>query len=406
MSKPYNKMKNYYLFLLPCLAIAIPQSCNQFKQYTIRNAGGEDVIDSAVVMARADVITHMDDTATTAPFILVKSESGELLPSQCDDMDGDGKWDELAILCDLEAGEIKIITFEVSDTQPRFPVRTNIRFGRMVKPFEDVTGDLRMKTNDTKYTAPVYQMEGPAWENDRIAFRNYYDARNGIDIFGKTTVNMVMDSVGVNGREYHTLADWGMDILKVGNSLGAGAIAIGIGDSLYRVGPCDEGKYRLVAEGPVRAILELTYKNVPAATRLYQVTHQITIYAGGRSYWSKVWVNNLQGDEELVTGIVNLHNIQADSFATGNKKILYALGNQGFSDELLGMGLIVPADQLVRYCEAPATGNGIVSTHLASIKLNNESPSEYRFMAAWENSDPQIKDKDYFVRLLQAEAIK
>jgi len=50
------------------------------------------------------------------------------------------------------------------DQLPEFPARTNIRFGRVTKPFEEVTGDLRMKTRDTKYTAPVYQMEGPAWK--------------------------------------------------------------------------------------------------------------------------------------------------------------------------------------------------------------------------------------------------
>lgn len=399
-------MKKYYLFILSGLAISTLQSCRQLNEFSIRNPGSQDVVDSVVVMAHAEVYKYLDDTLTTLPFVLVKSEYGELIPSQCDDLDGDGKWDELAFLCDFEAGELKKIYLEGSDTQPRFPVRTNIRFGRMMKPFDEVTGDLRMKTNDTKFTAPVFQMEGPAWENDRIAFRNYFDARNGIDIFGKTTTDMVMDSVGVNGREYHTLADWGMDILKVGNSLGAGAIAIGIGDSLYRVGPCEEGKYRLVAEGPVRAILELTYKNVPAGNRLYQVTHQITIHAGGRSYWSKVWVNDLQGDEELVTGIVNLHNIPADTLANGNKRILYALGPQGFSGELLGMGLIVPADQLVRYWEAPSSGNGIVSTHLVTMKLNKEKPAEYRFMAAWETSDPQITDKNYFVQLLKAEAVK
>ena len=294
----------------------------------------------------------------------------------------------------------------MTDSLPQFPVRTNIRFGRMEKPFEEVTDDLRMKTNDTKYTAPVYQMEGPVWENDRIAFRNYYDARNGMDIFGKTTVEMVMDSVGVNGRDYHTLADWGMDILKVGNSLGAGAIAIGIGDSLYRIGACEEGKYRLVTEGPVRAILELTYRNVPAGDRLYQVVHQITIYAGGRSYWSKVWVSDLQGDEELVTGIVNLHNIPADTLAHAKMNIMYSLGNQGYSGELLGMGLLVKGDQLKRFWEAPLSGSGIVNTHLVSISLNIDKPSEYRFVAAWENSEPQIKNKEYFLHLLREEAGK
>jgi hypothetical protein len=399
-------MKNYNLKIFGyCLVIAAIQACNHDKVYEINNPGNEDVIDLAVVLNRAEVNKYLADTSSKLP-VVVKDEAGELLPSQCDDMNEDGKWDELAFLCDLEVGENKKVYFETSDTLPVFPIRTNIRFGRMVKPFEEVAGDVRMKTNDTKFTAPVYQMEGPAWENDMIAFRNYYDARNGIDIFGKRTPVMVMDSVGVNGRDYHALADWGMDILKVGNSLGAGAIAIGMGDSVYRVGPCEEGRYRHITEGPVRAILELTYKNVPAADRLYNITHQISICAGDRFFRSKVWVSNLQGDEELVTGIVNLHEIPADTLTEGTVKIMFALGNQGMSGEVLGMGLLLPASQFKKYWEATSKGSGIVSTHLVSLALKKDVPTEYCFMAAWEMQDQQVKDKAYFVKLLKTAARK
>ncbi len=145
-------------------------------------------------------------------------------------MDGDGSWDELVFLCDLGTGESRKLIFEPVEptAYPVFNVRTHLRFCRANEPYDTAWGDLRMKTNDTKFTVPVYQMEGPAWENDIVGFRNYYDARNGIDIYGKRVHEMVLDSVGVKGRDYHELADWGMDILKVGNSLGAGAIAIGI----------------------------------------------------------------------------------------------------------------------------------------------------------------------------------
>jgi hypothetical protein len=395
--------KTTFLPVVCCLILTL--SCQKDPVFKVSNSSDIDISDFAVVVNRTEVNRYLADT-TSDKIVIVKDVKGELLPSQCDDFDKDGRWDELAFLCNLKAGEVIKIFFEQVDSQPSFPVRTNIRFGRMTKPFADVTGDLRMKTNDTKFTAPVYQMEGPAWENDMVAFRNYYDARNGIDIFGKRTTDMALDSVGVNGREYHTLADWGMDILKVGNSLGAGALAIGIGDSLYRVGPCEEGKYRLVTEGPVRAILELTYKNVPAGGRFYNITHLIAIYAGDRFYRSKVWIDNAIGDEKLVTGIVNLHNIEADTLSEGNTKILYSLGNQGFSGETLGMALLIPENQLVRYREAPDSGNGIVNTHLAELKTNIDEPSEFCFFTAWETREPLVKDTAFFEGLLKQAALR
>ena len=384
--------------IIPLLGILV--ACQSGRTYDISNPGDADIMDQATVLSRSEITTYLTDSSGMF-FVAAKDGNGEWLPTQCDDMDGDGIWDELVFLSDLEAGETKKITLERMDQLPEFPARTNIRFGRVTKPFEEVTGDLRMKTSDTKYTAPVYQMEGPAWENDLIAFRNYYDARNGIDIFGKRTSDLVLDSVGLNGRDYHTLADWGMDILKVGNSLGAGAIAIGIGDSLYRIGPCEAGTYRLITEGPVRAILELYYRNVPAGNRTYSVTHRISLYAGDRFYRSKIWISDLQGDEELVAGIVNLHDVPADTLSEGNLKIIYSQGNQGISGEMLGMGLIIPVGQFKRIREAPVSGQGIVSTHLASIALDKEVPAEYCFLAAWEMQDPQVKEKDYFIGLLK-----
>jgi hypothetical protein len=395
-------MKQTPVLLLGILVMVM--SCQNAATYKVRNNTKEDLTDLAYVISRSDVKKIVTDT--TKRFIVAKDEAGKWLPSQCDDLNGDGRWDELAFLCDLKAGEIKKVVFVATDSMPIFPIRTNIRFGRMTKPFEEVTGDLRVKTNDTKYTAPVYQMEGPAWENDMIAFRNYYDARNGIDIFGKRVPEMVMDSVGVNGRVYHDLDTWGMDILKVGNSLGAGAIAIGIGDSVYRVGPCEEGRYRLITEGPVRAMLELTYKNVPAGDRMYNIRHCISIYAGDCFYRSQVWIENPKGDEALVTGIVNLHELPVDTLSQDGLKIMSTIGNQGISGEVLGLGLIYPQGEFKRYGEAPATGSGVVSTHLVSLVPVKDAPVTYCFLAAWETRDGRVKDKNYFTGLLKTAANK
>jgi hypothetical protein len=395
----------YHFPAVALLLIALFACKNNDKAFMVSNETAMDMVDKAIVLNRHEVNAYLADTSS-GKKVLVKDEQGNLLVTQNDDLDGDGRWDEMAFLCNLKKGEKKKVFFVLVDTLPFFKARTNIRFGSMIKPFDDITTDVRMKTNDTKYTAPVYQMEGPAWENDQVAFRNYYDFRNGIDIFGKLTDAMVMDSVGVNGRQYHTLADWGMDILKVGNSLGAGAIAIAIGDSVYRVGPCEEGKYRLITEGPVRAILELTYKNAIAGDRLYQIKHQISIYAGDHAYRSKVWVDGVKGDESLVTGIVNLHNVPADTLTVHDKKIIYSLGNQGFSGELLGLGIIFPAAEFMAYQEAPPSGRPVISTHMVFLRLQNNVPVVYTFATAWENRETGIKDKGYFEEMLKTEAIK
>jgi hypothetical protein len=381
--------------------------CQTKEYYTISSPGNKKVTDLATVLSRKEVNRFLPDTTTGLP-VIVKDKEGKLLPSQCDDMNGDGRWDELVFLFDLGSGESRKLLFEPVEATayPVFDERTHLRFCRANEPHDTAWGDLRMKTNDTKFTIPVYQMEGPAWENDIVAFRNYYDARNGIDIYGKRVHEMVLDSVGVNGRDYHALAAWGMDILKVGNSLGAGAIAIGTGDSLYSVGICEEGRFRLISQGPVRTVFELSYKNVPAGDRLYSVTQQISIYAGDDFYRSSVQVDGLKGDEELVTGIVDLHALAADHTEVGNMKIMSTLGKQSMNDDVLGMAVIFPSSEFKRYWEAPATGPGVVSTHLVSLRLTAGQPTIYAFVAAWVLQDEKVKDKEYFNKVVKEAAEK
>lgn len=61
---------------------------------------------------------------------------------------------------------------------------------------------------------------------------------------------MVLAGVGLKGGPtYHELQPWGMDILRVGNSLGAGALALETPEGLYRVGPDGKGTFHKMPDG-------------------------------------------------------------------------------------------------------------------------------------------------------------
>ena len=78
--------------------------------------------------------------------------------------------------------------------------------------------------------------EGPGWESDLVGYRFYLDWRNATDIFGKKDHRYgACKDVGQDGFDsYHEPADWGMDVLKVGESLGIGALGLLAG----RQSPC------------------------------------------------------------------------------------------------------------------------------------------------------------------------
>ncbi len=376
------------------------------KKYVIENKFPVNIIDKAVVVSRDDVAKYL--TIPEGKVVLVQDETGSYLSSQCDDIDGDGNWDELAFLVDLTANEKKSVLFVAVDKSdvPEFPVRTNIRFGDIKYPYKELFTAVRLKSNDTKISQAAFQMEGPVWENDIIAFRNYFDARNGMDIYGKRTPEMSMDSIGLPGKpSYHELADWGMDILKVANSLGAGAIGMQIGDSLYRIGPSGEGEYRFITEGPVRAMFDLTFDNVKMADRTYSIKHRISIYAGDHFYRSKVTVKGLKGDEKLITGIVD-HDTKLVGGEYEGMKYFFTLGPQAFLHEYLGMAVLADKNAVAGTFDAPETGDGITMTHVVSLNIKDGKPVEFEFLAVWELQDVKIKDQGYFEGLIKNSILK
>ncbi|TAJ11498.1 DUF4861 domain-containing protein [Marinilabiliaceae bacterium JC017] len=368
----------------------------QQKKFEVSNPLAEAIKDKAVVLTRQEVATYLAEPLKDQ-LVIALDAKGEALPTQNDDVDGDGKWDELVFLTNIDANARQEVSFRLAEAGEldHFPKRTNIRFGYKNEPCEEVVDDPRFKTNDSPSIFGYYQMEGPTWENDVVGFRNYYDARNGIDIFGKKTTAMALDSAGIRGQNYHQMDEWGMDVLKVGNSLGAGGLALQVGDSIYRIGPCEVGRYRFICEGPVRAMLELTFKGFKVQDRSYNITHRLSIYAGDQFYRSQVWIEGLQGDEQLVTGIVDKHDLSYLVDESGDYLVYATHGHQAYTHECLGLALLVKKADFVAYKAAPKEGEGILETHL--LKLKPQQPTEFAFVVGWEYRNKKFSDKDFFM---------
>jgi hypothetical protein len=234
-------------------------------------------------------------------------------------------------------------------------------------------------------------MEGPAWENDKVGFRNYLDQRNGMDIFGKLTSQMVLDSVGIATRQsYHEPDVWGMDVLKVGTSLGAGSIGYLCRDSIYRVGDQGSASYTAVFEGPLRSRFNLTYDPWIIEGSEVRVLHQIEIVAGRHCYQSAVTISGSEGAFDLVTGIVNM---KSDTLYTLDLNQQYrgffTHDLQSEDTTLLAMALVVSSMDLASYGETKKTGEGVTETYYTVLDAPDGQPVPYRFYALWEKEDPR-----------------
>jgi hypothetical protein len=409
-------MKNFTLKfgIVILITTMLTSACKNAKhEIFIKNDTSLARVDEPIVISRSELEKHLGKISYGfVPMIL--SEDGDVLPSQVDDLDGDGNWDELFMLVNLP--EESTITYKISlvdsEVLPNFTQRSNVWLARPMPEGANQELIFAQRPAITRenhgQTKSFFQFEGPGWENDRVGFRNYFDERNGMDIFGKRTEEMILQNVGIN-EDYHALQDWGMDILKVGTSLGAGSIAIEKNGKLHRVAPNSEGSYELVSNGPLRSIFRLKFNNWNVDNEVLNVTHEISIYGGAWFYESKVTLGNYNGDIKLVTGITTIDlDEKTYNFVDYHNGILSLSthGKQAIEGEYLGMAIMHSDDsyKTIEYLDKNA--DDITHTFIVRLKLYNDKPTLYRFYSAWEHSDEKFADPIEFANLLKDDALR
>lgn len=356
-------------------------------------------------------------------YVTFALPSKQPILAQYDDLNGDGLWDEVALLQSFNASESKTILARISDKPAtiKAAVLAHVRHQRknnddsFADPLdEDTVLGTQAATDFSKQPLPPFLTEGPAWENDKVGFRIYFDTRNAKDIWGKTTPRMILSEVGLNPAEsYHKQAEWGMDVLKVGKSLGAGSLALAIQDEqgkeqLVRLGGGNfkQVQYKKIANGPIRAIFKLTYHDWTIANNMtpIQVSEEISIWGGQYFYESKVVLKNAPKSAKLVTGIVNLHSQQSYQLASKTAKVLYTFDKQSENNDNLGMAVLVPTKSYLAFGQTPNQGADIQNTYTVTEKLVASKPNYFRFFAGWEKSEPLFQTKNGFETFLQQQA--
>ena len=205
-------------------------------------------------------------SATSTSVRVREGGSGREMVSQVIDNDGDGKPDELLFLVDFWPKQR--LSFSVEGVAPSAKPQPRV-FIRHDDPRDDV-----------------------AWESDRIAFRIYGEglkktssamSSNGIDVWPKSVHTLVVEKwYGKGHDEYHIDTGEGADFFDVGETLGAGGTAIWKNDTIYRA---DNFKaWKILANGPIRAIFELKYDPWSGGGVTTSETKRITIDAGQNLY--------------------------------------------------------------------------------------------------------------------------
>lgn len=135
-----------------------------------------------------------------------------------------------------------------------------------------------------------------AWENDLVAFRMYgkalegrSDDAQGMDYWAKRTEDLVINK-WYRENDYHKDHGEGMDYYSVGQTLGAGDLAIYYNDNIqftkhYR-------QYQVLDNGPLRSSFLLTFEPQEIEGKMISLTKTISIDAGQQFNRIEVSLNN------------------------------------------------------------------------------------------------------------------
>ncbi len=211
--------------------------------------------------------------------LAVKDATGRSLPyqvtniaPQAKDPSGAGvAYGELIFQHDFAAGE-KSATFtieKISTVAPVFPAQVSARY------------------------VPE-RLDDFAWENDKIGHRTYGPAlaapalpgiskevlvTSGLDVWCKRVSYPIVDRWYNKGHDhYHKDEGEGMDMYQVGASRGCGGTGVWINQQLYV--SRNYKSWKVIANGPIRAIFELTYEAWPAAGLMVSEVKRFTVDAG------------------------------------------------------------------------------------------------------------------------------
>lgn len=397
------KPTNYIILTLASIFLLI--GCKSTDN-TPKNTQVDISITNPALVDQKDAIVQIDATILKEIGTSIKIGAIGTIPFQVNDRDGDGSADDLSILVDIEQGATKnlsITQLGAEEAAPIFTKRTQAEISHKINGHWDnrkyVDGVfqnvdyLRVPPEHTDHSWYV-RYEGPGWESDKVGYRFYLDWRNATDIFGKKTEDMVLQNVGQDGFDsYHEPSDWGMDVLKVGSSLGIGAIGIWQDNKALRVEKTDSIDCRIVLNGPIESQIRTRYFGWDTGNTKTDLISDISIKAGSRL--SKQDITTGENLANICTGIVKHSEGELLKGKLGKWGYIATWGKQSLANDLLGMAVIYPINDLINISEDEFS-------HVAVLQPKNKKTTYY-YLATWEQDLDAINTKEGFEKYLNIE---
>ena len=349
--------------------IAFPSLSAQSLTVTLKNPNKQALKDAPVCVPVPAVGDIKSATVTI---------DGKEIPCQMDDLNEDGKMDELAFVVDIaKKGKLTAeITFSaMSAPADRYPSRVHAQMWfkdndkkRSYTEKQHIPTDTVSERVDNMYSKMMHH--GPAFENEMVAYRVYFDKKQSTDLYGKRVRQLALADGLWYSSEVPSLVkerNFGDDIILVGQTISIGTLR-GWDDSkddpafaskpsagkvadpcMVMIDPFDYRQAHIMAKGPVRTVVDMNVEGWQYKGHKLNLKSRYILYAGNRE--CQVIQYLTEGDEgvtgavtqgaapmrrapktdlsklEFVTGVLKVGVFNTDSVNLAGKHYIY--DNQG-----------------------------------------------------------------------------
>ena len=344
------------LFLLVVITNEIYSLNKVFKTYevTINNPLKRNYKDMPISIKLKDFKTDFRIRSAIVSF------NGNEIPSQLDDINGNGHFDELAFVIDMK-GELNSIVEITLCNLPSDKTYTPRVYGDMIlndknKKLPTITTLSSPGTTDTRPYYDVVYLHGPIFESELVGYRIYYDNRQSIDIYGKLKQRLELNVTQFHTTDEQLAEGYGADVLWAGQTVSLGSFR-GWDPETKQPLYIDTVKTRqesIRATGPVRTIVEVKDYDWYYEDHYLTMTQYYTLWAGHRDVKVEIIFEDKLTNETFCTGVQKLET-DISGFLDG-KGVAGSWGtNQPEKGKLIfetvGLGIYIPHKYIKDYRE-------------------------------------------------------
>ncbi len=393
---------------------------NWIASADIHNPSNFDRSDEGIYVSFYDLGIKTDNVQNIAVSL-----NGQVVESELVDKDFDGSKDGVLAVLDMQAGQNVKLEYYFSAAATSVSKRTQAEVATKVggqwvqhsrypdKPLKEYQGGQFQNTDAVEtpqyYTDHSYwiRYEGPGIESDKIGYRVYLDWRNGFDIFGKLTEEPVLHKVGLDGyASYHEMQPWGMDLLKVGSSLGSGGFGLWHNNKVTRVSETSGRNVKVISNGNLHSAFAIDYLGWQHELGTQDVTANIAMQAGSHLAQVRLDINTASG--AIATGIVKHKNtefIKGSTDITGKAySYIASWGPQSLDGKHLGMAIFFKKEYLDETRVGEKNYLAILNPKGKPKAYNQDRQQlDYYFSAVWQ-AQSGINTKKAFIEYLEQQA--